>query len=41
MQHSEELHGLYRLPNVWMIGYVARMEESRSVFKTVTFKKLS
>ena len=43
--HNEELHGLYRSPNIvraiksrrlkWA-GHVARMEESRSVFKILT-----
>ena len=43
--HNEELHRLYRSPNIvrvikcrrlrW-VGYVARMEEDRSTFKTLT-----
>ena len=45
--HNEELHSLYRLPNIvrmiksrrlrWA-GYVARMEEGRSAFKILTDK---
>ena len=40
--HNEELHGLYRSPNIVRVikcrclrwaGHVARMEEGRSVFK--------
>ena len=43
--HNEELHSLYRSPNiVWMIksrrlrlaGHVARMAEGRSAFKILT-----
>ena len=43
--HNEELHNLYRSPNiVWVIksrrlrwaGHVARMEEGRSAFKILT-----
>ena len=42
---NEELHGLYRSPNIVRViksrrlrwaGHVARMEESRSAFKIVT-----
>ena len=45
--HNEELHSLYRSPNiVWVIksrklrwsGHVARMEEGRSAFKILTSK---
>ena len=45
--HNEELHSLYRSPNIvrviksirlrW-VGHVVRMEESRSVFKIITGK---
>ena len=45
--HNEELHSLYRSPNIvrviksrrlrW-VGHVARMEESRSAFKVLTGK---
>ena len=45
--HNEELHSLYRSPNIvrviksrrlrW-IGHVARMEEDRSAFKILTGK---
>ena len=38
--HNEELHSLYRLPNIVRViksrrwaGHVARMEEGRSAFK--------
>ena len=43
--HNEELHSLYRLPNIVRViksrrlrwtGYLARMEEGRSVFKILT-----
>ena len=47
MLHNEELHCLYRSPNIvrmiksrrlrWT-GYVARMEESRNAFKILTGK---
>ena len=45
--HNEELHSLYRLPNMTRVikcrrmrwaGHVARMEESRSAFKILTCK---
>ena len=45
--HNEELHGLYRSPNiVWVIisrrlrwaGHVARREEGRNTFKILTGK---
>ena len=45
--HNEELHTLYRSPNIVMVikyrrlrwaGHVARMEESRSAFKILTGK---
>ena len=45
--HNEELHSLYRSPNIVRViksrrlrwaGYVARMEEGRSVFKILTGK---
>ena len=45
--HNEELHSLYRSPNIVRVnksrrlrwaGYVARMEESRSAFKILTGK---
>ena len=45
--HSEELHSLYRSPNMFRVikygrlrwaGHVARMEESRSAFKILTGK---
>ena len=43
--HNEELHSLYRSPNIvrviksrrW-VGHVARMEEGRSAFKILTGK---
>ena len=45
--HNEDLHSLYRSPNVvrvvksrrlrW-VGHVARMEESKSAFKMLTGK---
>ena len=43
--HSEELHSLYRSPNIINViksrrlrwaGHVARMEESKSAFKIIT-----
>jgi hypothetical protein len=43
--HNEELHSLYRSPNIVRViksrrlrwaGHVARMEESRSAFKMLT-----
>ena len=43
--HNEELHSLYRSPNIvrvikcrglWWENHVARMEEDRSAFKTLT-----
>ena len=43
--HNEELHSLYRSPNIVRViksrrlrwaGHVARMEESRSAFKILT-----
>ena len=45
--HNEELHSLYRSPNIVMgiksrrmrwAGHVARMEEGRSAFKILTGK---
>ena len=45
--HNEELHNLYRSPNIVRViksrrlrwaGHVARMEESRSAFKMLTGK---
>ena len=45
--HNEELHSLYRLPNIVKViksrrltwaGHVARMEEGRSAFKILTGK---
>ena len=45
--HNEELHSLYRLPNIVRViksirlrwtGYVARMEEGKSAFKILTGK---
>ena len=45
--HNEELHSLYRLPNIVRViksrklrwaGHVARMEEGRSAFKILTGK---
>ena len=45
--HNEELHSLYRSPNIVRVikstrlrwaGHVARMEEGRSAFKIVTGK---
>ena len=45
--HNEELHSLYRSPNIVRViksrrlrwaGHVARMEESRSAFKILTGK---
>ena len=45
--HIEELHSLYRSPNIGKVsksirlrwaGHVARMEEDRSAFKIVTGK---
>ena len=45
--HNEELHSLYRSPNIVRLiksrrlrwaGHVARMEEGRSAFKIVTYK---
>jgi len=45
--HNEELHSLYRSPNIARIiksrrlkwsGHVARMEEGRSIFKILTGK---
>ena len=45
--HNEELHGLYRSPNIVRViksrklrwaGHVARIEESRSAFKMLTGK---
>ena len=45
--HNEELHSLYRSPNIARViksrrlrwaGHVARMEESRSAFKILTVK---
>ena len=45
--HNEELHGLYRSPNIVKVinsrrlrwaGHVARMEESKSAFKILTGK---
>ena len=45
--HNEELHSLYRSPNIVRViksrrlrwaGHVARMEEGRSVFKILTGK---
>ena len=47
MLHNEELNSLYRSPNVVRViksrrlrwaGHVARMEEGRSAFKTLTGK---
>ena len=45
--HNEELHSLYRSPNIvrviksrrlrW-VGYIARMEEDRTTFKILTGK---
>ena len=46
--HNEELHSLYRSPNIARMikarrlrraGYVARMEEGRSIFKILTVKR--
>ena len=46
--HSEELHSLYRSPNIVRIiksrilrraGHVARIEEGRSAFKRLTSKR--
>ena len=43
--HNEDLHSLYRFPNIVRViksrilswrGHVARMEEGRSAFKTLT-----
>ena len=45
--HNEELHSLYRSPNIVRViksrrlrqaGHLARMEESRSAFKILTGK---
>ena len=45
--HKEELHGLYRSPNIVRViksrrlrwaGHVARMEEGRSAYKILTGK---
>ena len=45
--HNEELHSLYRLPNIVRViksrrlrwaGHIARMEEGRSAFKILTGK---
>ena len=45
MLHNEELHSLYRSPNVFRVckskrlrwpSHVARMEEGRGVFKILT-----
>ena len=42
--HNEELHSLYRSPNIDVIkrlkwaGHVAKMEEGRSTFKNLTGK---
>ena len=45
--HNEELHSLYRSPNMFRViitislkwaGHVARMEEGRSAFKIVAGK---
>ena len=45
MLHNEELHNLYRSPNIVMVvkyrrlrwaGRVARMEDGRSAFKILT-----
>ena len=44
MVHNEELHSLYRFPNIvtsledgdGQVGHVARMEESRNPFKILT-----
>ena len=45
--HNEELHSVYRLPNIVRVvkskrlrwaGHVARMEEGRSAFKILTCK---
>ena len=47
MLHNEELHSLYRSPNIVRVikftrlrwaGHVARMEEGRSAFKILTGK---
>ena len=47
--HNEELHSLYRLPNIVTVsksrglkwaGYVARMKEGRSPFIVLTGKRL-
>ena len=47
MLHNEELHSLYRSPNIVRViksrrlkcaGHVVRMEESRSAFKILTSK---
>ena len=47
MLHNEELHSLYRSPNIVRViksrrlrwaGYLARMEEGRSAFKILTGK---
>ena len=47
--HNEELHSLYRSPNIDRVkksrrlrwaGHVARMEEDRSVFKILTSKPI-
>ena len=47
MLHNEELHSLYRSPNIVRViksrrlrwaGHVARMEEGRNAFKTLTDK---
>ena len=46
--HSEELHSLYRSPNIVRViksrglrwaGHIARMEESMSAFKILTGKR--
>ena len=49
MLHNEEVHSLYRSPNIlWVIksrrlrwaGHVVRMEEGRSAFKILTGKRI-
>ena len=41
MLHNEELHNLYRSPNIVSViksGHVSRMEEGRSAFKILAGK---